>query len=244
MIGFTSVTFRKYDIEKVVDIAKINNIHSIEWGEDVHVKNTADAKRAKKLCDDNKITVSSYGSYFKIGSDKPSDFEEMCKIAEILNAPIIRVWLGEKGSEKTSDEEYKALVSDTRQIAETAQKYNQTIAFEFHQNTYNDNGKSCIKFINDCGMANVKTYWQPFFKGNDSNNLRTVFPYTVNIHVFFWNTIGKRFTLKKGKSEWSKWIEIAKESGYNGNYTMEFCKRDSKRIFAKDVKTLNSILGD
>ena len=48
-LGLCSVTFRKKTIKEVVETAKKAGISFIEWGGDIHVKNTDDAKKVKKL---------------------------------------------------------------------------------------------------------------------------------------------------------------------------------------------------
>ena len=67
-IGFTSTSFRQIrNLEKIVKIARESGVDCIEWGGDVHVKDVAAAKRAKKLCDDAGVAISSYGSYYRVG---------------------------------------------------------------------------------------------------------------------------------------------------------------------------------
>ena len=56
-IGVASVTFRNKTVSQVVEIAKNEDVEFIEWGGDVHVKTTNDAKLAKKLCDENNLII-------------------------------------------------------------------------------------------------------------------------------------------------------------------------------------------
>ena len=70
-IGFTSTSFRQIkSIEKIVRIASEAGADCIEWGGDIHIKDVPTARRAKRLCDDAGIPISSYGSYYRVGSKR------------------------------------------------------------------------------------------------------------------------------------------------------------------------------
>ena len=123
-IGVASVTFRNKTSEEVVEIAKKAGVSYIEWGADVHVKTFADAEKVKKLCDENNIKISSYGSYYRVGSHKKEEWENICKNAHVMGADSVRVWLGKKDSEETSEEEYGNLLSDLEFMCDKAGEYN------------------------------------------------------------------------------------------------------------------------
>ena len=83
-IGVASVTFRNKTVPEVVQTAKKAGVDYIEWGADVHVKTAEDAQKAKELCDFNGIKISSYGSYYRVGSCDNVQWEQICKNAQIL----------------------------------------------------------------------------------------------------------------------------------------------------------------
>jgi sugar phosphate isomerase/epimerase len=85
-IGVASVTFRNKTIEQIVEIAENADVSYVEWGADVHVTNREEAQKARALCDEHGITVSSYGSYFRVGESDVGDWRELCEIASILGA--------------------------------------------------------------------------------------------------------------------------------------------------------------
>ena len=78
-LGLCSVTFRKKSAEEVVALAQKAGIEFIEWGSDVHVKNLADAKKVKALCEDASIKISSYGSYFN-----SAEYDAMIKALNVV----------------------------------------------------------------------------------------------------------------------------------------------------------------
>jgi sugar phosphate isomerase/epimerase len=67
--GLLSVTFRQLPVEQIVSLAVSAGLESIEWGGDIHVPpgNLARARHVKQLCDDAKLEISAYGSYYRAG---------------------------------------------------------------------------------------------------------------------------------------------------------------------------------
>lgn len=243
MIGLTSVTFRKKSPEEIVRLASETGMEMIEWGGDCHVTNPQEAARVRKLCAERNLATPSFGSYFTIGRDGEDALRQVCETTCALGAKTVRVWLGTKGSADTDAAEYRELLERTVQAAECAAPYGLTLAFEFHRRTYNDTGASCLKLLSDCGRPHVRTYWQPFFEGADTENLKQVLPHVQNVHVFCWNAAGKRYRLAKGRAAWAQWISTLRGGGFAGDYILEFCRRDSARIFQKDAATLRSLIG-
>lgn len=101
--GFTSTSFRQLrNTEKIAQTARRAGADVIEWGGDVHVKNLSDAAQVKKLSDACGIGVCSYGSYYRIGSGNADEWKRICEIAAAMGCSSVRVWLGNKDSEKTA----------------------------------------------------------------------------------------------------------------------------------------------
>ena len=122
-LGLCSVTFRKKAAEEVISLCKKAGIGFIEWGGDVHVKTLDDAKKVKALCDDADIKISSYGSYFNSAVFNRIKWVESCEIAKEMGAQSIRIWLGKKNSQVTSDKEYTLLVENTKMMCDIAAEY-------------------------------------------------------------------------------------------------------------------------
>ena len=187
MIGFTSTTFRQLNVDKIIDIAVKAGAECIEWGGDIHVKDVETAKEVKIKCDKVNLTISSYGGYYRVGSNLVENWRKNCEIATALGAKTIRVWLGIKGSNKTTDNEFLNLVSDGKQMAQVASKYGLIIASECHANTYNDTAESTIKFLKAVDKDNFKTYFQSRYRDTecDCNRLIYTLPYVQNVHISY-----------------------------------------------------------
>ncbi|MEG1509193.1 MAG: hypothetical protein RR454_01940 [Clostridia bacterium] len=246
-IAFTSVTFRKKSIEKIVEIALKNDVKNIEWGGDIHLPygSFEVAKRIKELTDCSKINNISYGSYYVIGENDLEKFGKICEVANIIGAKIVRVWLGKNGSKNTSDGELNRYRLEACKLCEIAMKVGLIVACEFHNNTCNDSGQSAVDFIKKVNAPNLMTMWQPL--GNDKddiNNLIAVMPYLCEVHVFNWDSNNRRKLLAENNNKWNNFFEILRKNSNvlpttnELNCVLEFVKGDSARAFKQDILTL------
>lgn len=245
-IGFTTVTFRKKSRREICEIAKKNHIEYIEWGGDVHLPpNDSNALReVLSLQEEFGLTAISYGTYYRLGEENYSLWQSVIETANAIGAKIIRIWQGGKSSADVTESEFLSMVNETKKLADAASQKGLTVAFEFHNGTNNDNGKSSVEFLKAVDKSNVKTYWQPFSTDADTENLQAVLPYLVCVHIFDWNEKGKRYSLKHGVAKWREFLKIIKNSNAEPYLIMEFVKHDGKRQFAKDLKHLRMLTRD
>lgn len=187
-IGFTSTSFRQIkSIEKIVKIASESGAECIEWGGDIHIKDVPTAKRAKKLCDGAGIEISSYGSYYRVGSKNADEWKNICEIASAMGAKSIRVWLGNRDSEVTDENTYKLLVEDGKAICSVAKEYGLIVCPECHDNTFNNNTDAFLKIREDIGCENFRTYFQSRYKKKDYDldRIERTLPYIESIHISY-----------------------------------------------------------
>lgn len=242
-LGVASVTFRNKTVPETVEIAKNAGVEYIEWGGDVHVKTLEDAKRAKKLCDENGIKICSYGSYYRVGCGDKSKWEEICLIADAMNASSVRVWLGEKDSEETTQAEYERILEDLKYICAVAQKYNLLVCPECHDNTYNNNTDAFLKIKNEMKADNFKTYFQSrYFRfGYDIDRIERTFDFIENVHVSYRDLVIEQRFRKKDKYYLDKLIKKLSEMNFEGVVLIEFTKGSEEKHFLKDVEKIKNI---
>ena len=242
--GMTSVTFREKSIEEITLLAKQAELSEIEWGADRHVlPSDMEAVRTARLnMEKNGLICSSYGSYYRIGDRDEEAFRAICETAEALGAGMVRVWLGRIGSERTSPELRAQMLEETKRLAAIAEKHHQTLAFEFHGKTLNDNGESSVAFLSDCASENVKTYWQPLSFSDNEKNLSLVLPYLSAVHVFTWDDAHQRYPLADGTNAWQKYLKILKDANVSTKLIMEFVKNDDASQFLTDATVLHDWL--
>ena len=240
-LGVASVTFRNKTVSEVVEIAKKTGTEFIEWGGDVHVKTLEEAAEVKKLCDENAIKICSYGSYYRVGLCDNEKWEEICLIASTMGASSVRVWLGDKDSEKTSQTEYTVLLEDLKNMCSVAEKYNLIICPECHDNTYNNNTDSFLKIQEELGADNFKTYFQSrYFRYDyDIDRIERTFAFIENVHVSYRDLVKEQRFRKKDKKYLGRLLEKLIKMGFDGVVLVEFTKGSKEKNYVKDIKKLS-----
>ncbi len=243
MIGFTSTSLRPYSVEEVAEIAVKAKAEIIEWGSDRHIRTPADAVKARKLCDDNGILCSAFGTYYRIGSGKADEWALICETAAQLGAPCIRTWLGTKGSRSTSEKEYNLILEDARKAAETAKSFNLIISNECHPNTYNDTTESSLKFLNDVGCDNIKTYYQSWYRNEkeDKEKLFALIDYVTDVHISFSELVKFQRFHKKDDKFTEKILLWLKELDFKNGLLIEFTKGSKAENLIKDTERLRKL---
>jgi 3-dehydroshikimate dehydratase len=250
--GLVSVSFRKLTPEEIIELVKRANLDGIEWGGDVHVPHAdlETAEKVRKMTKNAGITIAAYGSYYRAGisENEGLKFEDVLKTAKVLQAPTIRVWAGNLGSEKADKDYREKVITDLKRISLLADKEGISISLEHHNNTLTDTNESCYKLMNELADSSIMQYWQPPLGQSNYLNiedLNALLSKLTNVHVFFWEykdgKIDQR-ALSEGKHEWLKYLHLVKKSESDHFAMLEFVKGDSPEQFMKDAETLTSIL--
>ncbi len=239
-IGVASVTFRNKTVSETVEIAKKTGTQYIEWGGDVHVKTLKDAVEAKKLCDENGIKICSYGSYYRVGCRDCEKWEKICLIASTMGASSVRVWLGDKDSEKTSQTEYSVLLDDLKSMCSVAEKYNLLVCPECHDNTYNNNTDAFLKIREELNADNFKTYFQSrYFRFDyDIDRIERTFDFIENVHVSYRDLVKEQRFRKKDKKYLDKLLQKLLEMDFDGVVLIEFTKDSKEKNYIRDITKL------
>lgn len=249
--GVASVTFRDKTPEEVIGLAVEAGLQGIEWSGDIHVPvgQFAHATSVGQLTRASGLQVSAYGSYYTVGKsrDEGIRFADVLKTAQALQAPMIRIWAGAKGSRAATRSYCHKVLDETREIADEAGRVGIGLAFEFHDNTLNDNYAACCELLTALAHPQVKTYWQPLHgAGPDINctGIYMILPWIAGIHVFHWWPKAEwRLPLKEGKNDWKQYISQLAEISGTIPYNLEFVKDNSSEQFRKDANTLLELLG-
>lgn len=247
-IGFTTTTLRQIkSLEKIVEIACECGAECIEWGGDIHVKDVETAKKAKQLCDNAGIRNSTYGSYYRVGSNNREEWKKICEIAHELGATAVRVWLGSADSEKTETAVYNKLIEDARDMCAVAAEYGINVAPECHDNTYNNNTDAFLKIQKDIGCENFKTYFQSKYcrKEYDLDRIERTLPYIDCVHVSYFEQFREQFP-KRDSGYMTEILKKLFDSGYNGDVMVEFVffsyRYGMPSALKKEISKLRKIL--
>jgi L-ribulose-5-phosphate 3-epimerase UlaE len=244
MLGFTSTTFRQLNVDQVIDLALKSKSECIEWGGDIHIKTLDQAIEVKSKCNNAGIVISSYGSYYRVGSGNAEEWKRICEIAAAMGARTIRVWLGTVGSRLTGNKRYKKMLKDGKHMSEIASEYGLIIASECHANTYNDSLASSLKFLQDIKVDNFKTYYQSRYqhKAEDLQRLVKTISFVENVHLSFSELERMQLLRKKDNSFIPEIIKILKESCFKGNILLEYVRGAERDNFIQDIARLRELL--
>jgi 3-dehydroshikimate dehydratase len=205
--GLCSVTLRAQRPAEVVATAVAGGLEVIEWGGDVHVPvgDTHRAMEVRRRTEDAGLRVCSYGSYFgRRGTF--DDFAAVLATAQVLGAPRIRVWAGDRGSASIEPAPRARVVAALRMAAELARGAGVELAVEFHPDTLTDTAPSTLRLLDEVG-AGLRTYWQPPVGAPDAETLTSldaVLDHTVTVHVFSWWPARERLPLGARGQLWQQ----------------------------------------
>ncbi|MCH6255187.1 sugar phosphate isomerase/epimerase [Puniceicoccaceae bacterium K14] len=255
--GICSISFGSLSPEELVKLVSQSGLDSIEWASNVHVP-FGDAKFAesiRKLTEDAGLSVSSYGSYYKVVDEegKPLPFEPVIESALALGTDTVRIWAGHQPSDGLSEAERAVIVENLRIACEAAQSNGLKLGLEFHANTLSDSNGATMELLKAVDHPSLYTYWQPIYWLTDPayrmDGLRQLASKILNLHVFqwvfrpgagSWGESTDRRPLKDGEKEWLEYLKVDLDESFQHYALMEFVRNDTQEQFLEDAKTLKS----
>lgn len=250
-VGLTSVTFRDKSAFEVIDYCKECGISAIEWGSDVHVPagDFENARKVKKACDEAGIYASSYGSYYRTGVyDNPiEEFTKYLETAKILEAPVIRIWVGKMDFEEADSEYIEKNVSELKTICDIAKDMGLQVGCEFHSGTLCNTCESSLTLVEKVGCGNFGMYFQYSPHVSMETNIKTLekfIPIIKNVHVFWIDKDATRYSLaENGAPEaWKNFISMLSKNNINTHLLFEFLKDPSKEALNTETKILKELI--
>lgn len=246
--GLVSISFRRYSVDDILDACQKAGLAWIEWGSDVHVPagNAAIADEVAAKTQAAGLRTIAYGSYFRLGGNKPAEFAPYVDSAKRLGAKVIRVWGGVKGSANMTAEERERLVADAREIADMAQAAGLIVTLECHSDTVTDHIDSGMEFYQAVNHPALRAYWQPSQFYDEAYNLDAAAryaPMTECLHVFQWSRTA-RHPLPEGRDVWAKYLGIFRPEAMTRDIglLLEFMHDDRLETLQETAKELKSWL--
>ena len=246
--GLVSVTFRQLPPERIVEICAKSGLQAIEWGADIHVPagDTRVASHVGEITRAAGLSVTAYGSYYRLAASGGTPFEEVLAAAEALGAPAIRVWAGNRGSADTDAAGRKAVAEDAMRCADLAGARRISICYEFHGGTLTDTTESALALLAETEHPFVRSLWQPPHGKPLEEcvaSLRAMMPRLHHVHVFhWWPDPGHRHALAAGRERWEAYVAELKSCPEDTDLLLEFVRNDDPDILPEDAQTLREIL--
>lgn len=244
--GLCSVSFRQKTPDEIISLTKKSGLCAIEWASDAHAHegDVAIAKEIRKKTEDAGLVVSSYGSYFSLGSKQ--DVIPFLKTAEALGAKEMRIWAGSAPSSYYLPDARAALVREAKEACRLAKEFGVTLSTECHAHTLTDFSDSLLKLLDEVGADNFKTYWQPllhFTKAQHPAELAKVYSSgkLTNLHVYHFNIFeGEReqMLLAEGYEPWLETFSFLSKDKEERFALLEFVREGKDESLLADAKTL------
>ncbi len=245
--SLTSISFLDKPMEEVVALAKLAELDAIEWagkGQHVPAGDIEAAKKAKKLCRENGLELSGYGSYFYATENE--DFQPVLDCARELEVKIIRVWGGKGygGSANYTEDIRRGFTERLQQAAEAAKAYGITVATEFHSHCLMDTMDSVRRLLTEA--PDLMTYWQMRSHPVQTveQNLEDIVALgkrIVNVHAFWWPE-NEYAPLAEGKEPWLRYIPALRQYTAAGYAAIEVPRPNYEKLFLEDAKVLKELL--
>lgn len=245
-LGLVSVTYRKLTPAEIIPLVREAGLSCIEWGSDIHIPQTniENARRVGEMTREAGLTVSSYGSYYRLGAGQ--DFAPYLAAAVALGAPVIRIWAGASGTANTTIATLRAWVTEAKTVCRMAAEQGITVAFEYHHGTLTDEGTTAWLLVKQVDEPNCRLYWQPeFAKPRDLllSDLELVAPFVDLCHVFTWNPDHSRRPLLEGEEAWREYLSRIPH-GADKPLLLEFVPGDDPALLAREAESLRRIVSD
>ena len=246
--GLVSVTFRQLSPESIVDLCVKSGLQTVEWGGDVHVPpgDAGAASRVGEMTREAGLSITAYGSYYRLAVPDGAPFREILSSAVALGAPAIRVWAGNRGSADADEASRKAVADDALRCADLAAERGISICYEFHGGTLTDTTESALALLAETEHPFVRSLWQPphgLSLEECLASLRCIMPRLHHVHVFhWWPDHAHRHALADGRERWEAYVAELKAASKDADLLLEFVRGDDPLLLEEDARTLADIL--
>ena len=241
--GLCSVSFRGLSPQEIILAAKNAKLSCIEWGSDIHAKcdGTENLGHIVSLQDKYGVFCSSYGTYFRLGTDNVNELSQYIFAAKALGTETLRIWCGDRKREMLSEKENSALIEEAKKAADIACKNGVTLCMECHNNSYTQTLDGALELMETVGSETFRMYWQPNQLVSTDENIKYakgISEYVRNIHVFNWCG-SEKYHLCDGVGIWKKYLDC-----FDNNKTLllEFMPDGRIETLRSEAAALEKIL--
>ena len=242
-LGLVSISFRSHSPEDILAAMQKAGLTVIEWGSDVHAP-ASDLVRVKAVADLTQaygMSVSSYGTYFRLGETPLSELPAYIEAAKLLGTRILRLWCGSKSGADMTEEERDALFSVCREASLLAEAQGVLLCMECHKGTFTERVEDSLLLMRKINSPAFRMYYQPHQWRTVEENLlmaEALAPYTEMLHVFQWKG-SDRFPLVDGVMEWRKYL-----AAFDGQpLLLEFMPDNEISTLPREAEALRTIIG-
>ena len=254
-----TIAFRERLLEYSLDIACEAGLDGVEiWGREPHISEEYDANRvaaARKMVTDRGLAVAVFGSYLRFGAveNDTMPLRDVLQIAAGLEAPVVRVWAGDVGSDEADEALWKRTVEECREEAGAAARMGMKLAVEMHSKTLADTGPCARRLVDEVSHGNFGLNYQASSKLDDDDaleRLELALPHVFHLHAQNYAPLNgdpervERVGLADGVIDYAPLVRRLRDASYEGYLAVEFSPSncDNKReAIIRDAQYLRSL---
>jgi sugar phosphate isomerase/epimerase len=254
-----TIAFRERLLEYSLDLACEAGLDGVEiWGREPHISEEYDANRvaaARKMVMGRGLQVAVFGSYLRFGAvgNESILLRDVLQIAAGLEAPVVRVWASDVGSEEADADIWKRTTEECREAAAAAAKMGMRLAAEMHSKTLADTGPSARRLVEEVGHESFGLNYQASPKIDEEDALERLehaLPYVFHLHAQNYAPLNgdiervERVGLAHGIIDYGPLVARLREAGYAGYLAVEFSPSntgDKRAAVIRDCQYLRSL---
>ncbi len=252
-----SLAWREDPIEQVIPIVAGAGYVDIEaWGPhlDRYCEEHGNLDGLVDLLQGYKLKVPMISAYFDLVDDLEGSLEiarRYLGYADLLDAPLIRVFTGGGDSDQASTATRRAVVSGLKQVCRLGIARGVGFALETHSGHLHDTTDSTLRLIRQTGMPNLYVnldIHNLFARGEDPvRALKRLLPWVRICH--FKSAVvedGQRWitSIGKGDMDYVHFLGALVESNYGGSVSIEWFGDDPTSAAAVELAYLRQELGE
>jgi 3-dehydroshikimate dehydratase len=246
--GICSVSYRNSSPDDIIAATVKAGLAGIEWSADTHVPhgNREKAEAVMLATLKARLTVSAYGSFFRLGTDGDASFAEVLASARSLQAPLIRIW-----APAAQDSVSTTTLAETgRRLADKSGHYGITLCVEAHERTTLHNYEALGAYIHQVNHPFFRACWSPLPGIGEDEILRQsapLYPYTALVHVRSWAAGYQRRSLGENTDALGtilSGIRSARSGSELDVWTLiEYLEDETPAVLSREAAILNTLIG-
>lgn len=147
--------------------------------------------------------------------------KEWIEFAEILGAPVIRIFAGKQKQGQTAEEAYRLMVAGIEECCDFAGRHGVHLALENHGGP-TATADGLLRFVRDVDSPwfGVNLDSGNFYSDNPYEQIEKVAPYAINVQVKVVTADENR--QNKQPTDFDRLAQILRDAGYRGYVVLEF----------------------
>ncbi|MCG8605912.1 sugar phosphate isomerase/epimerase [bacterium] len=222
-----------FSLEQLLNHVARAGFHFIEvWQYHISRATENEIRNYQKIANSLGISFPAVGMYPTLhlaGQERKDELdkvERLMNYAELLEADIVKVFVGVRGSDKVTHSEYQASVQFMHEILALADDRKLTITGETHTDTLFDSLESCQRFLKAVDSENLKVCFQPFDFCNTEKavgDFRLLADDVIHVH-YQGRKNGTMDLLSESDLDYDRLTKALIEAGFSGKICIEFVK--------------------